>query len=217
MLFRCKVKGTVCLLLIKNALHGSQTSLRVYMYLTFRCPLGFNIPNMMLQLLLSNSDYSVQQQRAVLFPAQSCYSQNYRKPMVPWELRCHSAASWQQNTLLSDGTYSCAVVLGALVKGCGKSLGEPFFFSLASCQSLSALVFSRQRLQRWSIYSSDIHLKVRSLNINWERMWLAFSSPPPASRRGMLGNVVKGWGLTLGSLVVNWMKHVSSSRLTCLG
>lgn len=65
-----------------------------------------------------------------------------------------------------------------LVKGCGKSLGALFSsrFTLASSQCLSATVFCRQGLQRLrqAIYSPGLHLKVRSLNIDRERMWVLF-------------------------------------------
>lgn len=79
-----------------------------------------------------------------------------------------------------------------LVKGCGKSLGGPFFFTFhTGIIPKPAPVFCRQGLQRLrqAIYSSGLHLKVRSLNLDWERIRVLFSPPLPVRRREMLVNL----------------------------
>lgn len=110
--------------------------------------------------------------------------------MVPWEPGFHSAFSWQQNTVLSKETYSCMVVLGVAGQRLWENPGRTVFLHFSPWHYPRASlppVFCRRGLQRLkqAIYSSGLHLKVRSLNIDWERMWVHFSAPVPVSRSGM--------------------------------
>lgn len=104
--------------------------------------------------------------------------------MVPWKLGFHSA--WQQSSLSLSFFYGC--IRCCRSKAVGKAWEDCFssLFTLESSQSLSAPVFCRQRLQRRAIYSSGLHLKGRSLNIDCGRMWVLLSSPFPVSRTAML-------------------------------
>lgn len=93
-----------------------------------------------------------------------------------------------------------------LVKGCVKSLGELFssHFTLASSQRLAAALVCRQSLQklRQAIYSTGLHLKVRSLNIDTEKV-NGFALSFPVIRKEISENVLAGYYNFLLPIVLN--------------
>lgn len=152
---------------------------------------GFwNSEQLMLQLLSYNSDHSVNQKRAAFFcPVQLGNKLEFANSTVRTEL-LFSRLLTTEHSLFQGNLFLHGCIRCFWSKAVRKAWENHFSsrFTLASSQSLSALVFCRQGLQRLrqAIYSSGLHLKVRSLNIDWERMWVPFSSPPPVTRRGML-------------------------------